>query len=293
MDWNDLPVLLAIARSSSLTEAAVLLGVNQTTVTRRLEALETATGSRLVERSKQGVSLTASGEGALAAVEQMEGLALELERSLLGGDARLSGSLRVTTTDTIAVYDAALFTSFSERYPEVELQVATGYRQQSLSRRQADVALRWSNRPEPHLLGRKLVRVDYALYGAQCLVARVGRRAALKKFPWIAWDPGSGARVTDAWVQKEVPEARVLCRYDSALAMHAAVKSGAAVAFMPCAYAERTEGLVRLRPVEKSFSYDIWSLTHPDLANTARVRAFMSHAGEYFEGERARFEVLR
>lgn len=293
MDWNDLPVLLAIARSSSLTEAAVLLGVNQTTVTRRLEALETATGSRLVERSKQGVSLTASGERALAAVEQMEGLALELERSLLGGDARLSGSLRVTTTDTIAVYDAALFTSFSERYPEVELQVATGYRQQSLSRRQADVALRWSNRPEPHLLGRKLVRVDYALYGAQCLVARVGRRAALKKFPWIAWDPGSGARVTDAWVQKEVPEARVLCRYDSALAMHAAVKSGAAVAFMPCAYAERTEGLVRLRPVEKSFSYDIWSLTHPDLANTARVRAFMSHAGEYFEGERARFEVLR
>lgn len=291
MDWNDLPVLLAISRADSLTQAAELLGVNQTTVTRRLEALESATGSRLVERSKQGVSLTAAGESALAAIEQMEGLALELERSLLGGDARLSGSLRVTTTDTIAVYDAQLFTSFGERYPDVEIQVATGYRQQSLSRREADVALRWSNQPLPHLLGRKLVRVDYALYGAECLVKRVGRRAALKKFPWIAWDPGSGARVTDAWVQKNVPEARVLCRYDSALAMHAAVSAGAAVAFIPCAYAERLGGLIRLRAVERSFSYDIWSLTHPDLANTARVRAFMSHAAEYFEKERRRFEV--
>jgi len=230
-------VLLAVARGGSLNEAAAMLGINQTTVSRRLDQLEAQTGCRLVERDRTGARLTPSGEEAVLLIEQMEGVALDLERSLLGGDARLSGTLRVTTTDTIAFYEPRLFTSFGERYPDVELIVGTGYAEQSLAKRAADVALRWTNRPGEHLFGRKMTRVEYALFGAKRLAKKVGSRD-LGKYPWVAWDPGSGARLTEKWMAENVPEARIVCRYDSAISMHAAVLAGAGLAFIPCAFAD-------------------------------------------------------
>ncbi len=282
MDWSDLPILLAVSRSASLSEAAQRLGVNQTTVGRRLDALERDVATRLVERNREGVRLTGAGEQAIVAIERMEGMAIELERVLLGGDTRLQGSLRVTTTDTLVHYEPRLFSSFAERYPHVELGVATSYREHSLRKREADVALRWSNAPEPHLFGRRMVKVEYALYGHRRLVKRLGEQTPLDRFPWLAWDTGSGARVTEQWMRKHVSTAKVVCRFDSALALHAAVRAGAGLAFMPCAWGDELRTLVRIRPIEIGFAYDIWCLTHPDLEGTARVRAFMRHAADYF-----------
>ena len=289
MNWADLNTLLAVARSETLTAAAATLAVNQTTVSRRLDALEESLGTRLVERDRRGVRLTVGGERAKATAEQMEALVFELERELIGGDARLSGNLRVTTTDTIAAYHPELFSGFAERYPEVALEVATSYRERSLTRREADLAIRWTKQPAEHLFGRKVAHVHYALYAAKPLVARIGLHAKLDRYPWVGWDAASGDRLTDRWVAGNVLNARVVCRYDSALTLHAAVRSGVGAGFVPCAYADAWPELVRIRPVEPSFAYDIWALAPSELATTARVRAFMSHAGEYFGGWKGRF----
>ncbi|MEM7156356.1 MAG: LysR family transcriptional regulator [Myxococcota bacterium] len=283
MNWDDLRVLLEVSRSTTMTQTARRLGVNQTTVSRRLGALEQALGVELVLRYRDGVTLTEAGLKAVRAVEGMETAAHDLERDLVGGDTRLAGSLRITTIDMISNYHPDLFSSFASRYPEVEIELHTSYDQRSLARREADLAIRWTSRPDEGLFGRKLARAEYAIYASAELVRAHGRRAKLSSFPWLAWSEASGARKTSEWMQGNVPDARIVCRYDYALSMHAAIRAGCGIGFMPCVYADGDPGLVRLRGVQAGFGYDLWCLTHLDLSRTGRVRAFLAHAGEYFD----------
>jgi DNA-binding transcriptional LysR family regulator len=147
-DWNDLRSFLAIARQGSLQGAARTLGVNHSTVFRRLNALEARLGARLFDRSARGYALTAGGEHMLASAERVEDEILGLEHRLLGGDVRLSGTLRVTTTDTLVhgVLGPHL-RAFQTAYPAIELELITGNAFFDLYKREADVALRPSRHP--------------------------------------------------------------------------------------------------------------------------------------------------
>lgn len=272
-----------------MTEAAVLLAVNQTTISRRLKALEGELGVQLVARRRDGIDLTEAGREAARAAEVMETVAHDLERSLVGTDTELAGSLRVTVTDQLTTYLPDLFTSFGTRYPRVELEVEASAGARSLARREADVAVRWTLQPDEGLFGRKLTRVEYALYAAGSLRSRLGPRAKLSRYPWVAFTESSRARLTEAWMRTHVPDATIVCRYTDALSLHAAIRAGSGIGFMPCAFADPDPGLVRLRAVERGFGYDLWCLTHPDLSATARVRAFLAHAGEYFDARRDLF----
>ncbi len=269
-----------------MTAAAKTLAVNQTTIARRIDALEETLGVQLVERRRDGISLTEEGVAAARAAEQMEGVAVELERALIGGSTRLAGTVRVTTADMIAVGHPELFTSFAARYPDIELELVTGYALRSLAQREADVAIRLTPKPAEHLFGRKLGCIEYGVYGPRSLVAAVGRRARLDRYPWLAWTREVGAKATDAWMAKHVPHAAIVGRHDTALAMHAAARAGAGVLMMPCVYGDAHAELVRLRGPIDGLGYDLWALTHRDLARTARVRAFLEHTGDYFQHRR-------
>ena len=283
MNWYDLGVFLTVSRSRTMTEAARQLGVNQTTVSRRIEALETDLGIQLVQRRRDGIGLTDAGEDAARAAEIMETVANELERKLVGVDALLAGRVTVTTTDVITHYHPDLFTSFAARYPAIELEINTGSTPLSLARREADVAIRWTLHPAEGLFGRRLARAEYALYAAEELVRSMGRDAGLAAWPWLAFTAASNATLTDAWMEANVPEATVVCRYDHTLSMYAAIRAGSGIGFIPCAFADPDPGLVRLQGVQPDFGYDLWCLTHPDLSRTGRIRAFLQHAGEYFD----------
>ena len=289
MNWADLRILLAIGRADTMTAAGRALGLDQTTVSRRLEQLEASLSCALVVRDREGLSLTAAGKRLLAAAEQVETAVLDAQRDILGRDTELRGGLHITTADMFAQHHADLFATFAQRYPQVALQISTGYAQRSLARREADVALRFTDKPEPYLFGRKLTRFAYAPYAAAALVERVGRRARLERFPWLAWDPSVGARGSDRWLRKHVPGATIAGRFDAGVAMRAAAAAGLGVALMPCVYGEAA-GLVRLRPPVAELGYDLWVLTHEDLRNTARVRAFLEHAAAYVDARRAQFE---
>lgn len=292
LDWDDLRVFLAVARSRTLSGAARTLGVNQTTVTRRLEALEARIGVRLFDRSPAGVSPTNAATEVLQVAEQVEDRVALIERHIAGQDMRLTGELRVTTIDMSAYYDAELFESFAERYPEIELELSTGYFPRNLTRREADVAIRWTDKPPEHLVGQRVATAEYAVYGARSLLDRRGADAPLNEYPWVDWDVANNAKVTAQWMRNNVPQAHIVCRFDMALALHAAIKAGAGLGFMPCAYGDTDSSLQRVRPVEPGFGIDVWLLTHPDLRSTARVRAFMQHATAYFESHRKRFAGL-
>ena len=289
MNWDDLRFFLAAARAKTLTGAARRLGVNQTTVARRLEALEGELGVKLFDRTPAGTIATQAGAEILRVAEQVEDNVATLERQVLGLDARLTGELRVTTIDMTAVYDADLFDGFAQRYPRVALELSAGNFPRNLTRREADIAIRWTASPPEHLVGHRVARAEYALYGTVSLLEKLTPDTPLGDHPWLGWDTASDARVTAAWMRQHVPDAKVVCRYDMALAMHAAIKTGMGIGFMPCAYGDADPTLRRLRPVEPGFGMDIWVLTHPDLRGSARVRAFLDHATVYFAGKRDRF----
>ncbi|MEM6295991.1 MAG: LysR family transcriptional regulator [Myxococcota bacterium] len=280
MNWDDLRVLLAIVRAPTLTEAAKSLGVTQTTVTRRLAALEEQLGLRLVSRTSHGVVVTEQGREVAAAAADMEARVCGLERALLGRDDAMQGRLRVTTIDMVAHYDAALFASFRARYPDVELEVTAGVDSHDLARDEADVAIRWTNNPTEALVGRRIGPASYALYGSQELVARIGVDALLDTFPWVAWMRSFDTVVTASWMRERIPQDRVVARFNCALPLHAAIRAGVGIGFMPCQYAG--DDLVCLRPTEPGLDYDVWLLVHPEARDAARVRAFLDHVVAYY-----------
>src|SRR5918997_5171671 len=157
MDWEDLRYALAVADASSLAAAARGLGVNHTTVLRRVNGFEERLGLRLFDRLPTGYALTAGGEELLAAARRMAETVTELERKLSGQDLRLEGTLRVTTTDTLmAPLLPPVLARFRALHPGIVVEVATANAFANLTRRDADVAIRPALEPPETLVGRRI-----------------------------------------------------------------------------------------------------------------------------------------
>jgi len=281
MDWDDLRFVLALARDGSLSSAARTLHVTHTTVSRRLKAFEEKLGVHVFDRLPDGYVPTEVGATIVTAAERMESEAMALDLKILGRDASLSGTLRIGTVDTTVMNHTDLFATFVHEYPGVELQLLVGNDFHSLSRREADIALRFTNRPPEHLVGRKLGRMEFGLYASSALIERVESREPAD-YPWISWPENSGAKLTEAWMRKHVPDVRIAARADASMAMYAMLESGMGIGFIPCIHGDSRSTLQRLRLPEPGFGMDLWVLTHPDLRRTARVRAFLEHAGAYW-----------
>jgi len=293
-DWNDLRSFLAIAREGSLQGAARALGVNHSTVFRRLNALEARLGVRLFDRSPRGYGLTAAGEQMVRSAERVEDEILGLERRLLGGDVRLAGSLRVTTTDTLVhgVLGPHL-RAFQAAYPGIELELITGNAFFDLSKREADVALRPSRHPGDAMVGRRLAALAVALYAARDYLAARGRPASpdeLADHALITGDVSLAHLPATRWLARHVPTAGSVLRCNSWLSQLAAARAGLGLAALPCFLGDRAPELVRVLPPDPALAGELWLLTHPDLRRTARVRAFMETIARGIRRERALLE---
>jgi DNA-binding transcriptional LysR family regulator len=278
MNWDDLRFVLALARRRTLIAAAATLGTTHTTVARRLQGMEADLGTRLFDATLDGYVPTAAGLQVIQSAERTETDLLALEARILGGDAKLEGKLRVTTMDVLFTRYRETFTSFIDRYPGIELTLGCTDSEASLTRREADVALRMTNQPPEHLVGRKVGRVEFAVYASRALARRVGSRAAFRAWPWLHWDERLMARWLDGWLAEHAPGARVALRVDvSSLVLREVVASGAGVHFLACAEGDADRRLRRIGPVQAAYGRDVWLLTLPDLRTTSRVRAFMDH----------------
>jgi DNA-binding transcriptional LysR family regulator len=280
MQWDDLRYVLCLCTQGTLTNAAGELGVSHTTVARRVAALEEELGSRLFDKTPQGYVPTRAGEEILSVARRVEEQMNTLDRQLLGRDTRLSGKLRVTTIDAVATRHAREIGAFTKRYPAIELALTVDNRLRSLTRREADVAIRFTNNPAEHLVGRKLGRAEFAAYASEELIAAQDDPTEIGAYPWLGWDEAQSATLTERFLSKHVASKHRVYRVDTGLSMIAAVTAGIGVSFLACMWGDSIEGLRRLRDVEPGFGMDMWLLTHPDLRHTARVRAFMDHFSE-------------
>lgn len=279
VNWDDLRFILAAARTRTLSGAAAQFGVTHTTVGRRIRACEEKLGVRLFDRQPDGLHATPAGQDLVELAERVEADVLSAESRIMGRDAELRGPLRVSMVDFCfwGIHD--VFASFLNRYPSVELTLTATLDSVSLTRREADVALRLTDHPPENLVGRRLGELTFAVYGSASLVQRIGSNAPLGEYPWLAWDERLDGRWIHDWLDHNAPGAQIVMRVDeSALLQRQAVSSGIGVFFMPCCVADAEPDLHRLSPVH--FRQALWLLTLRELQHTSRVRAFMDHFGD-------------
>jgi DNA-binding transcriptional LysR family regulator len=275
LDWNDLRYVLAIARAGNIAAAAPELEVHESTVLRRLNALEKQLGTRLFERFPTGYIATPAGEEICRTAQQMEENILALDRRISGQDLRPSGTIRVTTTDSLLL---GLLTphliAFRAAYPEIELEVIVSHLTFNLTKRDADIAIRTTNRPPETLVGRRVGSMATAIYGSKTYLAAHKQVNDWANHTWIGPDE-SLALESEQWLLKSFPGIRCHYRVNTLMGMLAAVKENLGLAALFCFMAHSEPQLQCAHPPIPELAKDLWLLTHADMRNVTRIRTFI------------------
>ncbi len=281
-DWNDLRYFLAVAREGSTIAAAKMLGVNQSTVQRRLSDLEEKLGRELTTRQTSGYKLTAFGEELLAYAERVESAVGELERHVADSGRDRSGVIRVTCPEPIVPRLTPLMDRFHERHPKYRVEFLTSDRYLDLLKGEADVAFR-SGDTDDDLIGRKIADSIWAVYASRTYIERHGqpdRVEDLANHLLVSFDETMPNHRVAKWLNAVAPQARIIARNNSVLGLVYAVKSGIGMGPLPTAIADEQSELVRvLGPIaELTRSWRL--LTHPDLRRMPRISAFFDFIAE-------------
>lgn len=276
MNWDDLRLLLAIHRAGSLAAAARELGINHSTLYRRLNAFEAAMGLRVFERHVQGYAPTAEGEDILGHCLQIDEAVGTLERRVAGKDFRLNGRIRLTAPSNLCTgYLAAYLPEFRLLHPEIEVELLAGDREYDLARREADLALRATSKPPEYLIGRRVTQLPWWVFGVRgdgvAPDAPVNMAEALQ-MPMVGPEASLLRLPVFAWLEAQRAQRGYVARASDLATMAALVREGMGLALLPID--QQSEGLRALFPVEPGFSADLWLLTHPDLRQVQRLRVF-------------------
>lgn len=289
LPWDDLRIILAIARSGSLSGAQRALDVSHATVFRRLGNIEARLGVRLFERSRTGYTATTAGDDVAAAAQRVEAEVLEVERRIAGRDLRLSGTLRVTTTDTLLMgLLSPIFGGFQAAHPDIALEVAVSNLLFNLTKREADLAVRPTRTPPETLVGRKIGTIAQAVYVRSEGAPAESENADFGTFDWVGPDERLAYRSLESWMSAKGLDARCRYRVDTLMGMLAAVRDGIGAAVLPCYLCDGGEALTRVGEPISELATDLWLLTHPDLRRTARIRSFMDWVADEVRNYRSR-----
>ena len=278
-NWDDIRIFLAVVRGGSGSAGARILGMDQSTVSRRIKSFETKLGARLFEQGTEGARLNSAGRKLYETGLRMEQDVIALDRTLAGQDQQLSGTIRVSVADSLSNH--LLFpvtSSFLQRYPGINLRIRTSlktrYDEISQDGMEADVVLRTSNNPPQSLVGRRLATAAFAAYASRTYLSSHDGR--MERMLWMNLDDGSDNPVWPR-LAPEVPDALCRLRVDSVPSLLEAVRQGVGATILPCFMGDADPDLVRVPPAEVVSQRDFWLLTHVDLRYNARIRAFLDH----------------
>jgi DNA-binding transcriptional LysR family regulator len=278
-DWNDVRVFLAVARGGSTLAASRMLHVNQTTVARRVSALEEALGFPLFDRLQSGYRLTEVGELIRANAERLEAEAEALARVVAQHGRKLSGAIRVTTNESIA--NAMLtpcLAEFAELYPDIQIQVFVDDRRMDIAGGEADIAIRAGSRPtDPDLIIRKLCGACWAFYCSVRYAERRGVPRSAEALNGHALLGGEGALASAPamrWMEASTPDSTIVGRSNSLTNLMVAIRAGLGVGPLPCMEGDCAPDLIRCYSPPPEFDSEVFLVTRSDLRDLPRIRAF-------------------
>lgn len=293
-DWEDVRIFNAVVEAGSFSAAARLLGKTQPTVGRRMAALEAALGERLFDRRPDGFALTAKGAMLVPMAREMAAAADGFARTAASLEERISGTVRIAAGPWASRFLAGCLAELCAELPDVEIEIASGVDFASLSRREADIALRSALPERWRQVARRLrPAMRYAPYAAASFVATHPQARTPDRWAelrWIGYDEGNAHRPTARWLAERLNGHVPALRFSQSTAMFDATVGGAGMCLLPC-FAADAAGLVRLgEPFEPRRGDAFWLVVHADLRTTPRIRAVADAIVALFARYRGRLE---
>jgi DNA-binding transcriptional LysR family regulator len=284
--WDDLRVFLALARQRSHAAAARVLRVDATTVGRRVQALEGELGVRLFARTTAGLAVTDAGARLATHAEAVELQVTTAERALSGADARLEGSLLLTSTDGLSSYLVApRLIAFRRAHPRIRIELRADNRTLDLAKREADVAVRLVRPRQRSLVVRRLGSLPLAVFASEDYLGRAGRPRSVRELAahdWVGFDATLDRTPMSRWMRRHVPPARWVLRSNTTTVLVAACAAGHGLLLMPRPFARAAPGLLQVLPRTAFPTPDVWAVTHADLYPSARIKAVLAWLAALF-----------
>ena len=271
-DWEDLRHFLAVGRAGTLSGAAREMNVDHATISRRLSSLERDLQVRLVERLPRSCRLTDVGANLFTLARLLEDGAFAIERAARASQLPLTGKVSLSVPPVlVASFLAEHLTEFRQRFPGIQLSISGQAKQVSLSRREADIAVRLVRPSESGSVVRKLGTMAFALYASRSYEAL----SHPELWEFIAYDAQFEDMPQQKWLRGIAGNRPIACELSDINGHHMAVRAGAGVGGLPCFLGEADETLQRVTDDEPSFSRDIWLVVHRDVRSAGPVRAVM------------------
>lgn len=287
--WDDLHLVLCVARGGSFAAAAARLGVSTPTVFRRAKSLEERLGTLVFRRDNTGVSLTAAGLDAAALAERIEEQIGALETRVGNEDSEAVGTIRIASVDTlIAGPLMPVIARFRANHPGIVLDLRSGIGMADLRQREVDAAIRAGGDPPESLVGRKLCRIAVAVYRSSTWPG--ADPDTLARYPWVVPNDELSHLASTRWLKEAGHWARAALRVNSLHSLALAVANGMGLGILPCYLADGDPRLVRLGDPIDDLASDLWFLTHRELRHAARIRALSEHLAREFHGLRPLFQ---
>lgn len=284
LDWDNLRFFLALARHGTLSGAAKVLRVSQTTVGRRLSALEATLAVRLLNRTPDGYVLTLAGVEVREKAERLEAEALALERDVSGRDTRLRGLVRITCAETLASHILApCFARLHTHHPDIMIELVPNPRELSLAMREADISLRMT-RPEQHdLVVRRIGGIAFGIYATPEYLRDHGDldfEDGCSRHRLITQLDDNQEMTQSAWFADLTSRATVVLHTSSHEAAVLAAATGGGLACLARFRGDEEPRLTRLTVPTDPPCTDILLLVHKDIRDTPRIRVVLTHITE-------------
>jgi DNA-binding transcriptional LysR family regulator len=288
MDWEDVRLFLAIARSTTLSEASTQLGISHSTVSRRLSALESRLKLSLFRRGPEGYATTEAGRAVYDTALRMEAEFLALTRRLTAHETATPRVVRVSGPDVLIRHLASRLDGFRALAPRIVLDLQIENGTVDLDRSEAEIVLRASRAPAAHLVGKRVASTAWAVYAAR------SKRTLRWDDDELAWI-GFGAELADLpvsrWMRENVAESRIAYRTNSTIVAQAYARGGLGAACLWCLAGDSDPELTRLGEPLSGVASDLWLLTHPDLQKSKDVQKVRTFLARVIRAERSRIEA--
>ena len=285
---RDLEVVLALARAKTLAQASVRLDIDSSTAFRLLQRIEKGLGQRLFERNRRGYLPTELGQRLVQHAEAVEGELQSARGMLRSGTGEIAGLVRISAVDAVLNYLVVpVLGPLLSAHPHLRVEFAASNALVSLSQRDADVALRSTRKPPPHLIGRRLGSMHFAVYTCKARARQLlkrGRRLPLDqlaKLPWVGVDEAMPEHPGAIWRKRALPNVRPALLVDSMLTAVQVIEAGMAIGVVAEFHAKHVPELVPLTSTLDNCEIDLWMLTHPESRHLRRIAVVAHHFAEH------------
>ena len=278
MDWDDLRFVLAVSRAGSALGAAKQLGVNQSTVVRRLTQVEASAGADLFDRRQTGYCVTELGRKLVETAERIEIEMRSLQDQIAAEGRTVTGTVRLTTSERLAeVIVAQCVREFQQVHPDVRIELYADDRRMDVAHGEADIALRAGSRPAgAGIVARKLLELGWTVYCSGEYAAKHNAPTSREEIcghSIIGMEGSMGQLPGPQWIAAAAPGVPVRFSSNSLSNLIVSLRAGLGIATLPCLVGDREPTLVRCMAPPRELDSDLWLIVREDLKSVAAVRA--------------------